>query len=373
MSSTKYSAKIRVTIPSTFPIFFLRLSKTCSGIYIYTDEIDVTVEVALATMKCAEQYDLPPLAGHCFDSILRDLHASDQNCLRHLEKAITLAFADDSVLENCWHYVDIHCEKILKSEQFSELSFTMLRMMLQRDSLLAEENSIYVAMDRWATAACARSNLVPSATNRRQILGDCLYLIRFPLMTDIQLADGPTDSGLLEPSELKDIYMQKYATTKRSLQFPAQPRQLPIIRVDGVAFKHDEEVFVNYWQYWCPSARVIGLRGDMAVCLEAGGEELVRQSPKHIVRATDYLVAYRPIMYGNAGSYKLAWFVRLENGQHIISLAGTQRRVEFSEIFLDPAYASYWKSATCSDGDDITFPPLFVSTRKRPLDAAGLA
>ncbi|XP_055356244.1 BTB/POZ domain-containing protein 3-like [Paramacrobiotus metropolitanus] len=114
-----------IDVPDIFPEAFENMLR-----YIYTDEIDVTVEDALATMKCAEQYDLPPLAGHCLDSILRDLHASDQNCLRHLEKALTLAFAGDSVLENCWHYVDVHCEKILKSEQFNELPLTTLRMIL---------------------------------------------------------------------------------------------------------------------------------------------------------------------------------------------------------------------------------------------------
>ncbi|XP_055355074.1 BTB/POZ domain-containing protein 2-like [Paramacrobiotus metropolitanus] len=109
-------------------------------------------------------------------------------------------------------------------EEFSELQPSTLRTILERDTLFANENLICVAVDRWAVAACTRGNLEPTPANRREVLGEMFYLIRFPVMTVMQVADLPADNGLLEASALVEMRHHKH-------RFPTRPRRLPVIRI----------------------------------------------------------------------------------------------------------------------------------------------
>ncbi|XP_055355078.1 BTB/POZ domain-containing protein 6-like, partial [Paramacrobiotus metropolitanus] len=310
-----------IDVPDISPQAFERMLK-----YIYTDETDVTVEDAFPTMKCAEKFELQWLADHCFDFVLSDLHQTSGNCLRHLENALMWAADNESVMENCWHFVDIYCEEILKSERFTELPSTTLRMILQRDTLLAEENIIYMAVDRWATALCARSNLEPTPQNRRHVLGDIFFLIRFPLMTDTQLADGPLNDLFLLPTELTDIYLRKHATAKRPLRFFTQPRRLPVIRVGDLEFKHKEEVFASDGGFsWSP-ALMIGTQGTKVRCESLRDDlrgRLMWREPADIIRASDIFVAGSDILYGDPIYFSQnAKYSRLENGSHTILMGG---------------------------------------------------
>ncbi|XP_055351431.1 BTB/POZ domain-containing protein 6-like isoform X3 [Paramacrobiotus metropolitanus] len=72
---------------------------------------------------------------------------------------------------------------------------------------------------------CIRKNMSASSANRREMLGQELFLIRFPILTDNLLLDGPVKSGLLLQSEVLDIYHYKYATIKPQLPFRTEPRQ----------------------------------------------------------------------------------------------------------------------------------------------------
>ncbi|XP_055355080.1 BTB/POZ domain-containing protein 2-like [Paramacrobiotus metropolitanus] len=148
-------------------------------------------------MQCADKYDLPLLTDFCLDFVLKDLTGNGRadRCLLHMDNALTWAVGIEGVVENCLHFVDVHCRGVLQSERFAELQPSTLRLILERDTLFAEESLICRAVDRWTVAVCTRSNLEPSPANRREVLGELFYLIRFPLMTVSQLTDLPPNSG----------------------------------------------------------------------------------------------------------------------------------------------------------------------------------
>ncbi|XP_055356371.1 BTB/POZ domain-containing protein 3-like [Paramacrobiotus metropolitanus] len=172
--------------------------------YVYTDKVDVDEDNVYPTMVCADKYDLPRLGDQCVHYVLTELRAG--TCLYHLERALMWGAPTAHIVESCLHFVDVHCEEILESEDFAEIEHSTLERIVKRNTLFAEENLIYTAVNRWAMETCDIRNLKFSRTNRRQVLGPVLHQIRFPLMTDKQLADGPVGSGLLTLPELKDIY-----------------------------------------------------------------------------------------------------------------------------------------------------------------------
>ncbi|XP_055351483.1 BTB/POZ domain-containing protein 1-like isoform X2 [Paramacrobiotus metropolitanus] len=135
----------------------------------------------------------------CVEKIVSVLDV--ENCLAVLEQVAQWQGTTDPVREACLHVLDEKTEEVLRSEHFISISQDTLRTILQRDTLSAGENDIYLAAERWAVEACKRNNMEPSAANRRQMLGDALFLVRFPLLTAAQLADAPAASGLLTEAE----------------------------------------------------------------------------------------------------------------------------------------------------------------------------
>ncbi|XP_055353463.1 BTB/POZ domain-containing protein 6-like [Paramacrobiotus metropolitanus] len=190
-----------IEIPDILPDAFSNLLS-----YIYTGSVEnMKEENALPTLYCADKYDLPWLAELCTDFVVDELDAD--NCLLYLEHALRWTPDCDPVVEKCWDEVDASSHDVLQSQHFLTLERTTLELILQRSTLSAEENAIYVAVEQWATAACARKNLTPSPANRRRMLGSALYRVRFPLMNDEQLAKGPVQSALLNDSEVRSLYL----------------------------------------------------------------------------------------------------------------------------------------------------------------------
>ncbi|XP_055355069.1 BTB/POZ domain-containing protein 6-B-like [Paramacrobiotus metropolitanus] len=348
--------------------------------YIYVDNENVTMEDVFPTMKCADKYDLPLLADICFEFVMRDLmsrngkEADPARYLVHLENALAWAVGLDSVVENCLHYVDVHCKEVLKSERFTELQPSTLRTLLERDTFLAEEALIYAAVDRFAVAACTRDNLEPSPANRREVLGDQFYLIRFPLLTKKQISGLSAEGGMLDASTLKEIREDKQ-------RFPMHPRRPPVIRVRDLEFQHQEKIFYNDYSLFFP-ALVMGTRGSGFLCLhlrdtsdddedhnvdDDEGETLMTVNPdqEEIVRAADYLYSGQSVFY----DHREGTYIRAEHGCHLIALAGgyMKRRVGFNQIYLGHPEVMAWKK-TRKNGTGKTDS---VPKRRRSPDVAG--
>ncbi|XP_055350795.1 BTB/POZ domain-containing protein 3-like [Paramacrobiotus metropolitanus] len=305
--------------------------------YIYGDGEGMTKADVFPTLQCAvsaDKYDVSLLADICFNFIMEDLIKNDEDpdrLLLHLENALTWAVGLDSVVENCLHFVDVHCEEVFKSQRFTELQPATLRAILERDTLFAEESLICMAADRWAVAACIRNDLEFSPANRREVLGELFYLIRFPAMTDSQVADLAADCGLLEASELSELRHDKQ-------RFPMEPRTAPVIRVGDVEFQHKENVFVQKSHYWRPTV-VVGARGSLVLCLRNSNPKQMSHIPLgDLIRASDILAAKQHVVYpvpGYANRVRDARYVRMTGDQHIIKMSGKEETVKFSQIFLN--------------------------------------
>ncbi|XP_055357388.1 BTB/POZ domain-containing protein 2-like [Paramacrobiotus metropolitanus] len=180
------------------------------------------MENAFETLYCAEKYGIPSLFNHCSQFIVCRLDSN--NCLISLEKA--LRFGADSVIKGCLEFIDANCKAVLDTPEFIAVRHEILEKILQRNTLAVDENTVYKAVERWAANACAEAGIDSSAENRRQVLGKALYLVRFPLLTDGEIANGPLKSGLLLKEEFCAIYeyLYKHGADKPHIPFPATPR-----------------------------------------------------------------------------------------------------------------------------------------------------
>ncbi|XP_055350805.1 BTB/POZ domain-containing protein 3-like [Paramacrobiotus metropolitanus] len=191
-----------IDIPDVLPEAFANMLS-----YMYTDEVtNLTLDNVFDTLKCADKYDLPLLLAMCTDFILSKLNIT--NCLHILDNVVNYGDAAPSIVEKCFCLIDESALTIWQSDQFC----TIIRL--------------------WAVNTCNQKNIDTSSGNRREVLGRALFLVRFPLLTDAQLLDGPARTGLLLPSEVLDIYHYKHAAIKPQLPFRTESRQNE--RAEGV-------------------------------------------------------------------------------------------------------------------------------------------
>lgn len=73
--------------------------------------------------------------------------------------------------------------------------------------------------DRWCENRCGRHQVPAVPENMRSVLGKGLSLIRFPLMTVEEFAQGPAQSGLLTDRELVSLFLYFTVNPKPPIPF----------------------------------------------------------------------------------------------------------------------------------------------------------
>ncbi|XP_055331153.1 BTB/POZ domain-containing protein 1-like isoform X2 [Paramacrobiotus metropolitanus] len=214
---------VPLDIPDIHPDAFANMLS-----FIYTDTVEnLNSDNVFHTLSCADKYDLSSLVGLCTRFIVNGLNMD--SCLEILEKANRHTCESPSVTEECLRLIDESREHVWQSDYFSAIRQETLLMILQRETLAAEEQIIYSSVEKWAVNACIQNSRDASAVNRRAMLGPALYLVRFPLLTNEQLMAGPAKTGLLLQSELWDIFRYKHDTVKPPIPFIGEPRQIHAI------------------------------------------------------------------------------------------------------------------------------------------------
>ena len=117
-------------------------------------------------------------------------------------------------MQRCLNVIDSQAHDALQSDNISGVDYQTLELILGRDNLRADETVVFTAAVGWAKAECTRQGRDTSSQQCRDVLGDALYLIRFPIMTPSDFANGARQSGLLSQQEIIDILLD--FTTKQN-------------------------------------------------------------------------------------------------------------------------------------------------------------
>lgn len=112
----------------------------------------------------------------------------------------------------------------LKAECFVEIDIHTLESVLARETLNCKEMHLFEAALNWAAAECTRLDLEPTPQNRRNALGNALYLVRIPTMTLEEFANGAAQLGILTLQETIDIFLNFTAHNKPQLSYPTKAR-----------------------------------------------------------------------------------------------------------------------------------------------------
>lgn len=186
----------------------------------YCDEIELEADNVLTTLYAAKKYIVPNLAKACVRYLETSLSARNACVLLSQGRL----FEEQELMQRCWEVIDAQAEDALKSDGFTEVDISTLSTVLARETLNAKELSIFQAACQWAKAECERQGLSLTPENKRKVLGDSLYLVRLPIMSLEEYANGPAQSQILSLKETNDVFLHFTAECKPQLPFSQKPR-----------------------------------------------------------------------------------------------------------------------------------------------------
>ena len=112
----------------------------------------------------------------------------------------------DDLQTNALKFILNSGEPCLESTSFLSLSPECLRLVIESDDLMCKEEIIYQKIIEWSTNRCQDQNLPVNDENIRQVLGDLLYLVRFPIMERKYFTEKVSKKSLLSYQEIINIY-----------------------------------------------------------------------------------------------------------------------------------------------------------------------
>lgn len=197
----------------------------------------------LATLYVAKKYIIPQLAKACVCYLETSLSAKNACVLLSQGRL----FEELELMQRCWEVIDAQTEESLKSEGFTDIDKRTLETILSRETLNTREINVFNATCRWAVAECYRQDHDPTPEHQRQVLGDCLNLIRFPAMSLEEFADGPAQSNVLTLQECHDLFLHFTSRQSPKLAFTKVCRkglsQYTVHRFQSSAYRS------NQWRY----------------------------------------------------------------------------------------------------------------------------
>ena len=204
-----------IDIPDVEPGAFLALLR-----FLYSDEVQICSDTVMTTLYTAKKYAVPALEKACVEFLKRNL--SSDNAFMLLTQA--RLFDEPQLAALCLETIDKNTSEALVADGFTDIDNETLCVVLERDTLGIRECKLFAAVCRWAEAECTRKNIPPTPENQRTALGRCLRLIRFPLMSVEEFAQGAAQSGLLEDREVVQLFLYFTVNPKPQISFLDVPR-----------------------------------------------------------------------------------------------------------------------------------------------------
>ena len=195
--------------------------------YLYCDEIDLDEDSVLPILYASKKYMLPALTTKCVQYLEANLNP--ENICLYYEHSIL--YDIDTLKKRCETFIQTRTNDVIQSPAFLEVPRSSVKRILQFRKLAADELLLFQVCNSWAKEECARKDLEPSMDNRRQVLGDILYLLHLPSLPLKDFANIVSPAELLTAEEKCVIYdyiaSDDTSELVDKLKFPYRRRSKP--------------------------------------------------------------------------------------------------------------------------------------------------
>ncbi|XP_005106750.2 BTB/POZ domain-containing protein 6 [Aplysia californica] len=202
-------ASLDIALPDIEPDAFGSLLN-----YLYSGSTDVTADNVIPLLYAAKKYAVAGLINKCIAFV--ENHLDAQNACAVMEQAHF--FDERDFQKKVLVVIQRKAEEVLATDDVTNLCEECLTTIVQSDQLMTKEELVLSACKRWAESECQRRGLCVSDENCRIMLGNTLYMIRFPLLEPSIFVKEIVSGSLLSEEEKVDV-MGRYIVASREGTF----------------------------------------------------------------------------------------------------------------------------------------------------------
>ena len=170
--------------------------------FLYTDKCNLTTDNVISVMYLSKKYIVPSLTEYVTIKLIRSI--TPGNVLDILEQ--TINFEEKELEKTCWEAIEWRTSDIVEAANFVNIKQTTLASLLKRNHLNVSEINLFQAVLRWINHQCLQKGLALTTNNRRSVIGDAVYDLRFLALSEEEFAKHVSQSGLLTTDEIVPIY-----------------------------------------------------------------------------------------------------------------------------------------------------------------------
>ncbi|CAB4008512.1 BTB POZ domain-containing 6-B-like [Paramuricea clavata] len=170
--------------------------------FLYTDECNLTTDNVVSVINLSKKYIVPSLTEKCVKAVERMLKA--ENVMSFLEQATH--FDERKLQTSCLKFIKSNTKQVVASEHFNNISQKTLASLLKLDCLDISEVELFQAVLKWSDFQCSKKDMDATRENRRSLIGDAIYDLRFLAMNEKEFAKNVATSELLTSEEIVPIY-----------------------------------------------------------------------------------------------------------------------------------------------------------------------
>lgn len=191
--------------------------------FLYTDSSQaISKDTVMSILYTAKKYAVPALENACINFLETCLNS--ENAFMLLAKA--RFYDEERLAKQCLAIIDEEANEALKSDDFLGIDQETLCILLRRNTLRMKELTLFNAVKRWAQEKCRQRSLPSTAENQRNVLGNALYLIRFPLINPTDFAKHVAPTKLLSDAEMVSVFLYYHTGPQQPLPFSLSYRGL---------------------------------------------------------------------------------------------------------------------------------------------------
>lgn len=204
--------------------------------YIYYEDVDLSEDNVFPVLYAAKKYLVTSLSRQCIHFLSSIL--SPENACAFVENSFLFEEEDSSLRKSCLDVIRRHSRRVFHSETFYQTSRETLCQVLRMDRLNVHEVDVFRAAVHWAERKASDQNLSPTPINKRNVLGEALFLIHVPAMSVSEFTKIVLPTRLLTSDEENLVFrlMLDRETTilPQSVPFPQNCRNFVATRCDVV-------------------------------------------------------------------------------------------------------------------------------------------
>ncbi|KAK3092755.1 hypothetical protein FSP39_006909 [Pinctada imbricata] len=181
--------------------------------YLYTDDAPLTEENVLEVLYASKKYCVDRLTKKCKEFLQFNISAYNACLLMDVVDELV----DKDVHRYCLRTIKDNLEVCLASPWFKSVGRKCVQAITRLKGVYIREEFLFEQVMKWCDAECERQKIEVSWSNKREVLGDILYNIRFPLMTvsyftkEVEKILPPEEtSALLKPDEVGNPALLKH-------------------------------------------------------------------------------------------------------------------------------------------------------------------